>query len=386
MASAMVSPALKRRIANHLDAGYQPSINGRRVVLRDVVLIRSSGDEAPAANEVRRQAASRGIDINITYWDREAAVEQQGNKSFAFDITGHKHLIVHKRNSQKVVTLQGRRFYSEAPQTKWLVHLPVVNVRSVDGRRAYFGHRIITLTEEVMEALFSRASPEHRLLNMLRTRDGADERTQFNQMMTAWAELFPPNKVIPGAWEYEDVDHNVTTVVDNRPITFSAEFTGVTRTGQRTVDTFLDQTVFGAPITSFDLWQKTHLHESSRRANNQCGIDVIAASPHVRTGHVGSNKPRFTAQEAAQRLVTLAKEHFQSRRLLYVKSGGVEKLAFETQGSPKSLWNCKIDLLLTSCFHTSPKWKTSSKHLNRWKRSKKRLPKATYTERQLHFL
>ena len=110
MASAMVSPALKRRIANHLDAGYQPSINGRRVVLRDVVLIRSSGDEAPAAAEVRQQAASRGLDINITYWDREAAVERQGNKSFAFDITGHKHLIVRKRNSQRAATVQGRRF------------------------------------------------------------------------------------------------------------------------------------------------------------------------------------------------------------------------------------------------------------------------------------
>ena len=77
MTSAMVSPALKRRIANHLDAGYQPTLNGRRVVLRDVVLIRSSGDEAPAAAEVRRQAASRGIDIDITYWDRETAGKQK---------------------------------------------------------------------------------------------------------------------------------------------------------------------------------------------------------------------------------------------------------------------------------------------------------------------
>ena len=161
MASTMVSAALKRRIANHLDAGYQPSINGRRIVLRDVILIRSSGDEAPAAAEVRRQAASRGIDIDISYWDREAAAEQQGNKSFAFDITGHKHLIVHKRNSQRVVTTQGRRFYAEAPQTKWLVHVPVVNrrVHSDSDTYVYFGHRIITMTEDMMQVLFPPIVP-----------------------------------------------------------------------------------------------------------------------------------------------------------------------------------------------------------------------------------
>ena len=172
----MSAAALASRIANHLDAGYQPSINGRRVALRDVGLVRASGDEASAAAEVRRQAASRGVDVNITYWDREAAVGRQGNKSFAFDFTGHNHLIVHKRNSQRVVTAQGRRLYAEAPQTNWLIHVPVVHrgTGRQSGTGSYFGHRIITMTEHMMQALFPPSAPEYRLLEMMSTRDGAD--------------------------------------------------------------------------------------------------------------------------------------------------------------------------------------------------------------------
>ena len=56
MAAPGVSAALARRIASHLASGQQPSISGRRVVLRDVVLVRANGSEAPAAEEVRRQA------------------------------------------------------------------------------------------------------------------------------------------------------------------------------------------------------------------------------------------------------------------------------------------------------------------------------------------
>ena len=43
----------------------------------------------------------------------------------------------------------------------------------------------------------------------------------------------------------------------------------------RTIDTFLDQIVFGVPVTGFDLWQVGQLHETSRRRNNECGLDVI---------------------------------------------------------------------------------------------------------------
>ena len=119
-----VSAALARRIASHLASGQQPSINGRRVALRDVVLVRANGSEAPAAEEVRRQAAASGIPMDISFWDCNAAVERQGNRSYGFDIEGNKHLISQARRGQRVVTATGRRFYEEIPQTEWITHVP----------------------------------------------------------------------------------------------------------------------------------------------------------------------------------------------------------------------------------------------------------------------
>ena len=84
-------------------------------------------------------------------------------------------------------------------------------------------------------------------------------------MMAKWKEIFPPGWVIPETWEYGDIDPDVDIVVDGLPMTFSAQYTGVTRSGERTIHTFLDQIVFGVPLTGFDLWQKSHLHEVSRR-------------------------------------------------------------------------------------------------------------------------
>ena len=81
-----VSAALARRISLHLDAGVQPSIVGRQVKLRDVVLIRANGTEAPAAEEVRRQADVRNIGVEITFWDRNRAVQNPGNRSYAVNI------------------------------------------------------------------------------------------------------------------------------------------------------------------------------------------------------------------------------------------------------------------------------------------------------------
>ena len=129
--------------------------------------------------------------------------------------------------------------------------------------------------------------------------------------MRLWKDLFPPGKVIPELWEYKDDDPNVVVVVDDQPITYIAQYTGISKTSERTIDTFLDQIGFGAPITNFDIWQKTHLHDSSRRSNNRCGIDMIVASSSVRTAHHGCvPKPRFTAGAATRRLMASAKDHF----------------------------------------------------------------------------
>ena len=98
--------------------------------------------------------------------------------------------------------------------------------------------------------------------------------------------------------------------VTNDPLRFSVQREGVSRTGERTIDTFLDQIVFGLPVTSFDLWQKSKLNETSRRTNNQCGIDVIVASAQSRTTRRADGKPMLTAGKAAQQLMSLAKQHF----------------------------------------------------------------------------
>ena len=58
---------MARRIAKHLDSGIKPTISERRVVLQDVVIVRASGQEAPAAEEARRQAAARGTPMDISF-------------------------------------------------------------------------------------------------------------------------------------------------------------------------------------------------------------------------------------------------------------------------------------------------------------------------------
>ena len=131
---ASVSAAMRRRITNHLDAGFLPSVKGNRVVLRDISLMQANGTETPAATEVRLQAASRGIPINLAFWDTNTAAVTQGNQTFAYDIAGNRHIVARKRLGERVATKQGRRFYEEAPQTQWTVHVPVIPYRKSEGR------------------------------------------------------------------------------------------------------------------------------------------------------------------------------------------------------------------------------------------------------------
>ena len=99
------------------------------MVLRDISLLQANGTETPAANEVRLQAASRGIAINLSLWGKDAAMMTQGNKTFAYNIAGASHIVARRRLGEKVVTKQGRRFYEEAPQTQWIVHVPIIPLR-----------------------------------------------------------------------------------------------------------------------------------------------------------------------------------------------------------------------------------------------------------------
>ena len=136
---ASVSAAMRRRITNHLDAGFLPSVKGNRVVLRDISLMQTNGTETPAATVVRLQAASRGIPINLAFWDVNTATTTQGNQTFAYDVAGNRHIVARKRLGERVATKQGRRFYEEAPQTQWIVHVPVIPHRlNDDGENAIF--------------------------------------------------------------------------------------------------------------------------------------------------------------------------------------------------------------------------------------------------------
>ena len=53
-----------KRAREHLEAGVEPSLKGRRVVLKDVVLVRADGREAPVARGTMRVRP----DIDLGYW------------------------------------------------------------------------------------------------------------------------------------------------------------------------------------------------------------------------------------------------------------------------------------------------------------------------------
>ena len=263
---ASVSAAMRRRITNHLDAGFLPSAKGNRVVLRDISLVQANGTETPAATEVRLQAASRGIPINLAFWDVNTATTTQGNQTFAYDIAGNRHIVARKRLGERVATKQGRRFYEEAPQTQWIVHVPVIHYRiSDEGRRRYFHRRHMQynpVTKELADRIYfswkhGPDSLEAQIYNLSRTRDGADSAMQISQMREAWGKVFAPgtNVGIAYDWLGSEEPDGVLYEVTNDPLRFSVQREGVSRTGERTIDTFLDQIVFGLPVTSFDLWQ-----------------------------------------------------------------------------------------------------------------------------------
>ena len=340
-----VSAALARRITQHLDNDVQPSIIVRQVKLRDVVLIRANGTEAPAAEEVRRQAAERNRAIDVTFWNQNRATAREGNRVFGYDISGNRHLMIQRRGGRQVVTAQGRRFYNEMPKTSWIIGLPVIFRRTrPNGRVSYFKPHTLQLTDEMMSVYFEPGSREHELLLHSRT-IGADDQGQLARMMSKWAEEFPPGKVIPNAWQYVHEDPHVVAVVDNERITYSAQSTGI-RNGERTIDTFLDQVVFGDPVTGFDLWQKMHLHEVSRRRNQECGIDVIVASATIRPCFQSGVRNMVTAEEAAQTLVTLAKAQFPDSALAQYdtwKKAAVPNHTTKTAQMYRDLKNRDID-------------------------------------------
>ena len=171
--SKLIMSALKRA-REHLEAGVEPSLKGRRVVLKDVVLVRADGRETPVAQEARRLRPN----INLSFWSGET--ERDKNRVFAYDRDGQKHTVQRKAN----VTKLGRRFYEESPQTEWIIHLPVVNVRN--GQK--FNERYIDLTPDVLKTIYVPTDPEYELLKLNRTR--GDEES-LNRMIRQYSTYMP---------------------------------------------------------------------------------------------------------------------------------------------------------------------------------------------------
>ena len=128
-----VSSRLRTRVGTLLDSGAIVSLRRNSLVLRDVVLTRQNGTETPAAAEMRLQVSRRDVDpanFSLERWDRGTAVERSGNKTFAFDRGGNRHLVTRRRFGQQVVTAAGRRFYMDAPLTQWIFQVPIANKRA----------------------------------------------------------------------------------------------------------------------------------------------------------------------------------------------------------------------------------------------------------------
>ena len=72
-----------------LDAGLMPALQGTRLVLGKLVLVRADGEETKYAEEV----LSRGVYVN--FWER--GTERKGNNVYGRDINGNKYMLSHMK-------------------------------------------------------------------------------------------------------------------------------------------------------------------------------------------------------------------------------------------------------------------------------------------------
>ena len=143
------------------------------------MLVKADGSETPVAQEVRRLRPN----INLSFWSGET--ERDKDRVFAYDREGQKHTVQRKAN----VTKLGRRFYEEAPQTEWVIHLPVALVRN----NKKFNERYIDLTPGVLTSIYEPTDPEYELLKVNRTR--GDEES-LNRMIRQYQTYMPPGTVL----------------------------------------------------------------------------------------------------------------------------------------------------------------------------------------------
>ena len=137
------------RVHKHLEAGVQPSLKGRRVVLKVVVLVRAGGRDTPVAQEARRLVPH----VDLSYWSGN--VEGQRDRVVAYDCEGKKHTVTQREAGEHVAMQAGRMFYEEAPLTEWLTHLPMVDVHN--GQT--FNECYIGMTPEKLKSIYSPEAP-----------------------------------------------------------------------------------------------------------------------------------------------------------------------------------------------------------------------------------
>ena len=64
-----------------------------------------------------------------------------------------------KYRGERVVTNQGRRFYSEAPQTEWTIHIPVAFRHThKNGQHVHVNPRTLDMTDLMMTAFSCQAA------------------------------------------------------------------------------------------------------------------------------------------------------------------------------------------------------------------------------------
>ena len=118
--------------------------------------------------------------------------------------------MVQRRAGEQVVTKVGRRFYEEAPQTEWIIHLPIVNVRNEEA----FNARYLDLTPDRLRSMFGPNSPEYELLSKLNRTRGDQE--SLDRLIAQYGKYYFPGRDLGGEWQYEDTDNTVHTEVDNK--------------------------------------------------------------------------------------------------------------------------------------------------------------------------
>jgi len=220
------------------------------------------------------------------------SIVMRGTRTYATDLAGVERMIARRIGGENRVTTAGRRFHNMG-YAQYMLQVPIVFVR--ESTNATFRQDYLPVTDNQLGwdvQLNVRGAPQEAMSQLNRFYD------QWLASGTADQLLIPPS-------DYKGAKMIVDT--SRRP-RFDMQHAYV-RDGKRTVDTILDRVVFGTPLFAEDMWNMAKLHESSRRRNNECGLDVIIASAYRRQGKWNKRQPMMTADEASQALIQVAIEH-----------------------------------------------------------------------------